>query len=316
MGHHHRNLQQQLTYAVRTNFNEHVNKHSLQAQGIKDYAPKSYQTMRNTLGRAKQFARWCKTAHPEIRMARDLREHHYQEWLQDRCRSGEINTKTATTYQAQLRSVAECSNKAFNTELDPAKIQRCDVPPEMREKERCQVMNETDWARMRATVKTDSTLAKAMDISHASGIRADEIARLKGSNLNFKGDRCTVTVEQGKNGRMTHVEVIDRKDIARLQEIKEKAGEGYIFPNGRGTHLKADTLNKELRGAMKKTGLSEKYPKTSFHAERKAWAQRSYDTYRQEHTQAESKAWISQQLEHRDTRGEDSKLMEAYVNAW
>lgn len=310
---HRRNMAHQLSYAVRSNFKEHVNKHSLQVQGITDYMPKSYETMHNCMDRAEQFGRWVTKTHPDIRMARDLNESHFREWLEMKCKSGDISTKTATAYQAQLRCVAECSNKAYHTSFDVEKIQRCDVPPERMEKVRCHFIDEKDWAKMRATAKPDSALAKSMDISHACGIRVAETSRLKGADIRINGNKCTVTVIKGKNGRTTTIKVADRHDIARLQEIKEKMGDGWLFPNARGTHLKPDSLNHYLRNAMKEVGVSHKYPNSTFHAERKAWARREFEKYSRTHTEAHSKAWISQQLEHRDTRGEDSRLMSAYL---
>lgn len=215
------------------------------------------------------MSNWLKEAHPEIKEVREIAPEHIQEWINDR--SEHWTQKTLENHLCHIKYLEEQAQRAFGK--DNVKFYKTDFErPKTKESERDKAMSDKDFLRLRETFKDSRTFAKdAIEITYRSGLRVNEVAHLKREDINLENKTIYVSREGAKNGRSRIVPIRD-KDLQYYKDLLERnQQEGYL------TNIKADSINKAIRRAMKDTRdekgetLDHKYKQTE-HAIRKLYA--------------------------------------------
>lgn len=301
-----RPLKHQLEYAVTANKAIGQSKHADKGQGKNgvrhDGRSYSYRAAEARIKLAKQFGEYMRDVYPEIKLAKDIKAEHINNFLKTKSGCSEY---TLMTYASNLRSIVKAVEKTYHVDLN-IKKNDIKVPEEQKTAVRTREMDEKDILRVHASFIPKSNGDRAMTISRCCGARAEEIVTLRKRDIYTKGDDLYIHLK-GKGGRERDVRVVDKDQGRRLLELTE-----YMEDDQRVVPIKVDSIEKSLTRHLKSVGLKDKYENTGFHAMRKTWAQQVYDDYRKDHTKQQSIEYVNEQLGHGAER--DVALLGRYVH--
>lgn len=307
-----RNMRAQLGHVVRETTAYGQSKHSEKGKGAKggvhhDGRSYSYSTTNARLDTAKQFGKWMEVAHPEIERATNIRASHINEFLE--MKSATCRAATLESYASNLRAITKEIETVYHRT-------RCDIneiitPASPLDKARTMEMERPDIEKLHKSFKADSLGWRAISLEIACGARVEGLTKLTPGDISIiSPDFAQISIHGEKGGRDRVVDVRGSQNIERLERIKDTIPERErICP------VKPQSLNRSICRHLQELGLKEKYPLTSVHAMRKAWAQNTYDQYRQTHTKLETVQYVNEQLGHSAER--DQALLDRYVgNCW
>ncbi len=299
-----KNMHQQLSYAVGNCKAIGQKKHNAPKDVKHDGRSYSYSAHNARMETAKQFGRWMERTHPEIVMAKDIKEEHINQWLQEKAKS--CRNDTLQSYASNMRCISKMVGKTFGSSLvDPNMI----ITPHNESKAaRTVPMAAEHIQALQASYKdgSDSSAYRAIQLAHATGARVSEVVKLKASNITFKANgTATVSIIGGKGGRNRVVDVKDKQDVANLMQLCKEQ------PVGRFVPAAAESVNRSINRHLQQLELKSNYSHTSVHAIRKEWAQRMYDQYRLDHNKYAAIRYVNEQLGHGADR--DVKLLSRYV---
>lgn len=267
MGNRIRSLKQQFNYAISQNCHigesKRAYKGSCAASGLSPDASRVYsvQYAENLRDCAKSLSNFMNEKHPDVRMVRDIRSEHIQEWLD--ARSSQWTRQTAECRVSQIEKLQSVLNSTYKIGVDwnvkPPEVVKAD-------KIRTIGVDRADFERLReAMAGSDCGGKTAMEITARTGLRIKEVARLHADRINL--EKRVIEVREGaKNGKYRDVPIRD-KDLAFFRELKERMAGQYVT---RGVN--EDTLNKGIRRGLQRAGLDKKYASTTNHALRKMYA--------------------------------------------
>lgn len=295
----HRSISQQLQHAVRDNITLGHSKHAERSMGVRNKIY-SIQNSENMIQTARQFGQWMTTNHPEIRWAKEINKEHVSQYIQSK--QGQWNATTQYSKASQIAQLGRLMNETYHCNVD---LQIDIAKPSSDANIRNVAIAHNDIIQIKNALSPDSNGRTAVEISSRTGLRIKEISHLKAERINL--DRRVIEIrEGGKNGKFRDVPIRD-KDISYFCDLKERIGSGYV------THgVQDDSLNRAIRRAMDRLGISEKYPLTTNHAIRKTYAR---ERYQEELNKSKSnrQAWsvVQEELGH-GSQFRD-KLFETYI---
>lgn len=286
-----RSLNNQINYCITQNTRIGESKRAFKSnQNNRDIKGQvfSVQYSQNLRDTVKGFTNWMKTEHPEIRLAKDIRSEHIQEWIN--AKSPQWSKATLDNHISRMAVVCRQIENTFNTSIHldikkPAVVKSYQV--------RDVAMDKDDLQTLRKELEGRRTEAKtALEIAVRTGLRSKEIARLHSSHINV--DKWVVEVREGaKNGKHRDVP-IRQNDKAYFADLKAKT-EGEYVCKGVGE----TSLNRGIRRALESIGKADKYPNSTTHAIRKMYATERMQELRKE-GKNERTAWsvVQQELGH------------------
>jgi len=100
--------------------------------------------------------------------------------------------------------------------------------PITKESVRDKKMEKTDFDRLKENMKDCRSFAReTIEISYRTGLRIDEVAHIRGCDINLENKSLHVIEEGAKNGRARDVNIRD-KDVEYFKQLKEKYPDGYL----------------------------------------------------------------------------------------
>ena len=298
------NLRQQITHAVRESRAYGQAKHDAPAHVRHDGRTYSYNSFNNRLDVAKAFGTFMQSEHPEVRYARDLTPAHANEFLSAAAARG-VADSTLDAYRSTLGAIyRECGREYGTRTPERGEIhvpeRTAPVAPV-----RTVAMREEHIEQLRDSYRPYSTGRNAVDIAHACGARVEGISKLRGSDIHERADGSVYVHLTEKGGRQRDVDVLDPADRDRMRDLRDRYGTDRVCP------ARPESIDRSLSRHLHDLGIRDLYRDTTVHAIRKAWAQRTYDTYRQDHSKLEAIKYVNEQLGHSAER--DVALLAHYV---
>lgn len=295
-----RNLKYQLNYCVNFCFKEKIDKHSEKKNGkINSGKIFSYADRKNMIDFTANFANFMKKNHPKIKFAKDIKSEHIQEFINLKAKS--CSDATIKSYISHSKKLEKIINKTYNAKV---KFEVLAVPAKNNTKLRNSSMRNEDFEKIINTYSNpyNDTGAIALNIAARSGLRIEEISKLKVSDINIQ--ERYINVVDGKGGRDRKVQIQER-DIEYYKKLKDEIGEGRCIT------AQKNSISKNVNRHMKQAKIKEKYIDSCLHCVRKMYAQRRFDELR-EQGKSIVDAWgiVSTELGHSANR---EKLMKVYI---
>ena len=238
--------------------------------------------------RADQFGHWIEINHREIKWIKNITTEHVREWL---VTLENVRGTTIDEYNGQLGKIHRCCVAAYHLrgaaaqswQLSKAAVREIGGTRDLL---RTVTMTRADHSALLSSMKATNRSAVwlSLELSARSGLRVNECAHLKGSDIHLETGKIHVCKEGAKGGRVRDIPIFDR-DRAFYAGLKKRVGQGWVFPSWRGGHLSRDSLNDRIRDHMHKIGIADKYDKTTIHSVRKLYAQERMAELRIEHPQ-------------------------------
>lgn len=289
-------MMQVLNFKEGTKKKEYYRKHG---RGKKDKIF-SYQEQKNLKDTAEQFARWMQEHHKQIRLVRDIKKEHVQEWMDVKAKSCSLNTLDA--YINRLEKVATLCNKYYEScELDWKGIVK--NAPATVIKQRDLAFTQEQWIKiMESRKKKSCDSYKALRLAEITGQRVESLIKFQVRDFDFENKR--ITVFGAKGGRIWSIPMRE-EDIPVLKKLTDG-----LEPTERIVKVSDAAINTYLRRACKECGFFEfSEHKTGIHAVRKMVAQREYDRERNGgKTREEAEAWVNEFLGHGENREDLAKI--------
>lgn len=267
---------------------------------------RSVQTADNLRATANQFAEFMKKNHPEVRLMRDVKDRHIQAFLNDRSKNW--SKATCESKISDMRVLMRKSEVVFGKMKTSENLQKVSVPMSSRGSTRDRAIEPKDIQALRDSFKARDakTAARtALELSSRFGLRSKEAARLNTRNIDLK--HGVIHLTETKGGKWRDVP-IRPKDLAYITNLKEQLPNNTLVCHG----TRAESLNAGIRREMQTLGISEKYPLTTEHALRKAYArERFQEELGKGLTDREAWTVVQQELGHGDHFREE--LFETYI---
>lgn len=284
------NIQYQLTEAINKVFTPGGDKHSDRKNKATSDKIYSHNARRAVTSTACQFARYLKENN--IDKAKRIEEKHYQSFLNEKAKT--VNDTTLTKMKSHLKKIDNVLNSYYKSYT---KCAQDIVQPAAANntKYRSVAMNRDDLDKLRGVCKKNCDSKVAIEVACRTGLRAESIAKLKGSD--YDADRGTLKVVDAKGKRSWEIE-IKEKDRPFFEKLVEEKGDGNIFTT------KHESMQEYVRKKLIEADISiYNEEKTSFHAIRKMVAQEMYDELKEQGVDWKT-AWneVSDHLGHGDDR--------------
>lgn len=231
------------------------------------------------LSLAHQFKDFLKENYPSVKSISDIKAEHWQHFALDKMRTpvddkGRLPTAaTAKTYESLMHKLQVITETRYHIKLDwdRAHFPRPDREAMQIYRDRPMPRSVYDSVVKQIESKHNSKAAVALKIAGSYGMRVDELARLRVRDVNF--ERGIVRVE-GKGGLVRMLPISDQtKDLWRAA-CRGKGANDLVVG------IKADSINKMFRTALKELGVKEQWHQIKCHGIRKMVAQEVWDKVR------------------------------------
>jgi integrase len=233
-------------------------------------------------------------------MVKEVKLEHIQEFINEKAES--CSMETLSQYVSRFNKLEKLVNQKFGIKVKYKGV----VIPAAKEntKIRDKSMKVEHYQKLKSELSESKTIGKiGLELSAKLGLRASEIAKLQGRDINL--EKGEVHVHNGKGARNRNVPIRE-EDRAYFTNLKARLGE-----RERPCPGKADSVNAAIRRYMKRVDIAKEYRVTTVHAIRKMYAQSEFDRYRaQGHDIKAAIGKVSEQLGHGENR---IALMREYV---
>ncbi|MGE4213763.1 MAG: tyrosine-type recombinase/integrase [Anaerotignaceae bacterium] len=300
------NLKRQLYYAVQQCCKFGADKHSSKNQ---NYVNKSniysYADRRNLLNIYSQFSNYLKENNIEIKMCKDLNYKHIQSFLNNKAKT--CNRETLKCYFSAFNKLGYIINFCYHTNIS---LNGYVLPPTTNNtKLRNISMTKEDFNKIQNYLNNSQGFGKiGLQIAKISGMRSEEICKLKYKDVNILGNSAKIKVVDAKGKRNREILVTKTGDVNYLKSLICTGTD----LNSRICPIQSDSLNRSIRRAMQATDIDKKYPNTTIHSIRKMYSQDLYSELRcQGYTPQQSWNQVSKSLGHGENRPD---LLKIYIS--
>jgi len=291
---------QQLNYAINENrrIGESKRAYKMSHEGKTDAKIFSNLYAKSLHDTAKSLGKFMREMYPDVRMANQIKSEHVQAYINTM--SPNWSRKTMETKISAIKKIGECIRTTFptkekdygnkadyyrndsdvgvidksyygnksdyyrnNAKTSPFIIEQTKTV--RRESVRDVAMDKEDFQLLLRNMKPGSNARICIEITYRCGLRVNEVACLRRSNININ-KRCLELREGTKTGKWRDVPIRD-KDMAFFRELVANTQHEYVT---RG--IQPGSLNKAIRRKMKEVGIAEKYLRTTDHSIRKTYA--------------------------------------------
>lgn len=232
--------------------------------GLYIYSNASASRMREFSG---ELTRFIASRHPEVSRLDQIGPGHVQEFIDEN--AARWSDATRVEYASRLRKLWAMASNVFGVGMRP--LDGLDfggsgeAPPRGGGG-----MSPEDWERLDAYMRSTSSGARSLPfITRSIGTRVEEACSITHGDVDLSAG--TVALRNCKNGRRRTVK-IPEGDLPRWRRIlEESAGQPTVCMG-----IRPKSASCALRRALRRLGLSEKYPREGNHAIRKLYARERY----------------------------------------
>ena len=268
------NLFGQITHAINDNFDEGIDKHSYRKENGREMGDKifSYSEKFRLKDVAKDFTNHIKENFKDVKQVKDIKSEHVQSFLNTKtnCTQNTVDSYSNSLFKIEntLNSTYKSCNLTWRGEVSIPSVERQSSNNRGVES----VMSRQDYEKIISySEENKSQSGYALQIQDFMGVRVEEVARIKLSNIDL--EKCIISIE-GKGGK-TIEKPIPQDKISLMQEIKDQNFNGK---NDRLFSISGASINKQLNRLQENMNLE----KHSNHDIRRLIAQEKYDQYRKD----------------------------------
>lgn len=269
-----KNIKSQFHNAINQNFQEGTDKHSYKEQNGTEMSDRvfSYTSKFNLLDTARNFSNYLKENHNDIRLIRDIKPEHIQEFLNTKAESCTQNT--IDTYSQNIFKLEVLAEKTYG--IDLSWREECVKPIAIKDSSENRgvesVMSREDLNIIVSyATENRSQSGDAVRLQEHLGIRVEEVVAIKLDNIKLDSDTPYILIDNCKGGKDLERELSPGAvDVVRYI-ISQNYGTDTLFT------IKGASVNEYLRDTQDKLGLE----RHSFHDIRRCIAQEKYDGYRE-----------------------------------
>lgn len=208
-----------------------------QEMKLRNYSPKTVKTYIQYINECFRFAN---NKSPKEINTDDIRT--YLEWLSDQ---GKSSSTLNTAYSALQFYFGTILRRSFFVH----------IPRSKKERRLPVVLSKEEIAGMIAYTQNPKHNC-IMSLLYGTGVRVSELVNIRMCDIDF--DRMMLRVFQGK-GKKDRMAILPKKLKEILQKQKElKERKGFLFTNGRGGKLTTVTIQKIVKQAAERVGISKR----------------------------------------------------------
>ena len=297
----------QFQHSINMNFRECMDKHSIKQQDTSHTNIYSYSEKFRLLDVASDFGKFLKGNFQDVKYIRDITPTHIQEFLNSKknCTQNTINS-----YVQSLKKLERISNKCYG--LSKNNMSQVVVPNVLRKSDitrgATHPISKEDYAKiLNYCINNPSKSSHALLLNYACssghGMRVEELARIRLSNVNL--EQGTILITNAKGGKTYELRCSNVHLLKEIVSNKYDPNGNFLFS------LKGASINKYLNRVCERLGI-EKY---SFHDIRRYHAQAFYDYQRyQGHSPKDALLLTSHFLSHNSPR--EQMMTQSYVVPW
>ena len=298
------NLLGQITYSINQNFDEGIDKHSYRKENGREMGDKifSYSEKFRLKDVAKDFTNHIKENFTDVKQVKDIKAEHVQSFLNSKnnCTQNTVDSYSNSLFKIEniLNSTYKSCNLEWRGQIAIPTVERQRAHDRGVES----VISREDYNKiLNYSEEHKSQSGYALQIQDFMGVRVEEVARIKLSNLDL--DKGIICIE-GKGGKVID-KPIPLDKISLIQEIKNQ---NFNSKNDRLFSISGASINKQLSRLEEKLDIE----KHSNHDIRRLIAQEKYDQYRKDGMNIKDAAnKTSNWLSHGDNR--QNMLERSYI---
>ncbi len=302
-----RNINQQMQYAINQciHIGESKRQYRMDNNGSTRGRLFSCDNIDKFRGTAKSLAKFLNTNYPEVKLVRDIKLAHIQDWIDI---NDQWSKRTVEEKISQIKHLIFMIEKVYHCKVqcNPYELEKPDMEDQ---KVRIQAMDAEDVDLLRKSWEERKAHTKgkiALELSDRTGLRVKECAYLENEEINLEGRRLELR-HGTKNGKFRDVPIRD-KHYEYFAGLKEETKGNKLVCGG----ISRDAINKSIRREMKRVGIADKYIDTTVHAIRKKYARERYqEEIDKGHSRLEAWNIVQEELGH----GRDFRivLFKAYI---
>lgn len=300
------NLKRQLYVAVEKSCKFGADKHSAKHQeNINKSNIYSYADRRNLLNIYSQFSNFVKENYTEVKLCKNLNYMHIQSFLDYKAKT--CNHETLKCYHSAFNKLGYIINSCYHTNTN---LTGYVLPPILNNsKIRSSSMAKEDFKKIESYLNNSNGYGKiGLQIAKMTGMRAEEICKLKYKDIQMGENTARVRVVDGKGKRNREIPITKIQDVNYLKTIVNTT----TNINERVCAIQSDSLNRAIRRALYAVGLNTTYTDTTIHSIRKMYAQDLYaDLREQGYTPQQAWGEVSRNLGHGENRQD---LLKVYLS--
>lgn len=290
-----RSLSAQMNYCISESFCGGVSKRADRKNGV-DLSARVYSvgTAENLRDTVKNICNFMKEKHPEIKLIKEIKAEHIQEWINER--ESKWSDRTLKEQISRVGKLSDIFNKIYGINTD-WKIKT----PERAKGHNIKKIREISMEKQDLLLLKDDlsqngrseNALRAVEISSRCGLRSKEIARLRTDCIDIE-NKCLHIIEGAKNGKKRDVP-IRKKDLSYFEDLKNTC---MYFNNSEYVTegISEDSLNRAIRRSLQRLNLDNKYKNTTIHSIRKTYATERYNEELKK-TKDARKSWEKVQAE-------------------
>lgn len=308
-----RSISKQLEHAVYECFTPGHSKRADKFNPAIDTSWKIYSltSRRDMLDLAKDFGKYLKEKHSEIKKAFDISPAEIQSYLDTKAAT--CVDKTLDKIISRLGKLETCCKHVYSGSDFSWRVD-CSVKPKSTKNvdfvKDTPIPFEVSKAAIEALTFKKSEVYRAVILSAYCGMRSEETTCLKAQNIHFTGGEFGygwVEIVKGGGAKGDRPRIIPIISIEAQQALRKatagKQAADYIASKEDGRKMTADNVQRALREWMDKA-VGRKYKGNRCHGMRKTWAQSYYDLLRKNGcTKAEAISKTNAALGHGTNRG-------------
>lgn len=303
-----RNLKYQFDNVITNNksFKEGMDKHSMKRNGLeKNSKVFSYSDRKNLIDLSSNFSNFMKEKHSEIKMLKDIKPSHVQEFLESK--RDNCSQQTLNQYKSYFNKLEVLTNNTYKTNVNFSNVV---TPVSIKNgggKIRTDMLSNENYNRM-INNTTNTNLKNSLMLSKNFSCRSNELSKLRYSDLKYDESsdlsKSGIFICDSKGGRSRFVSCDTQEQKNIIKNFLESGQQGRICP------IQSSSLQQSFRREKKKLNISSQ---SDFHSTRKSYATESYQRYREQGMSIqESMNKVSFNLGHGDN-GNRNDLMKEYI---
>lgn len=216
---------------------------------------------------ASSFSNYMKENHADTKEIRAITASQVQGFLNSK--SATVSQQTLDQYASKFRKLEKLVNDTYKScNVDFHSVA---TPPSEKNgggKVRNQMLAQKDFLTLHSRT-TNPNLERGLLLSYGCGLRASEVCKLKGSDINTQTNTIHIVDSKGKRSRDVVIPKQYHQEIGAMASI-----DGRVCP------VQHESLQKAFRRELQRAGLAEQYQNGAFHLCRKAYATNLYQECR------------------------------------